>query len=104
MCAKDLPPLLFEDGAFRGCEVQPFLFVSALFLWALRGYVRNLQPVPGWEIHTSESAAAALLVASSKGDWSLDVSGVCKPDKGKAGQPPSFTVNQLLLKNHFTVR
>lgn len=42
MCAKDLPPLLFEDGAFRGCEVQPFLFVSALFLWVLCGYVRNL--------------------------------------------------------------
>lgn len=32
MCAKDLPPPLFEGWAFRGCEVQPFLFVLALFL------------------------------------------------------------------------
>lgn len=46
MCAKDLPPPLFEGRAFTGCEVQPFLFVGALFRWMPCGLVCNLQPFP----------------------------------------------------------
>lgn len=84
MCAKDLLPPLFEGRAFTSCEVQPFLFVRALFLWVLCGLVCNLQPLPGWEIHAcgfALSLVSPLRAQRQIGAWS----GFCMSDRDMDG-------------------
>lgn len=84
MCAKDLPPSLFEGQAFRGCEVQPFLFVTAMFLYVLCGSVCNLQPLPGWENHVCEFAMSLVSWLCAQRQIGA-CSGVCMSDIEKAG-------------------
>lgn len=101
MCAKDLPPPLFGGwgwgGAFRGCEVQPRLFVSAVFLSVPCGRGCNLLPPPGWELHAPQFAMSPVSWLCPQRQSGARP-GVCMSEWEQAGQ--QFTAGAYQLFHH----